>query len=118
MHWIRSVVAALAVAALALPVDAPAKKGHKKHGGKGGRHAWVHPQDRRVERDIARLVAARPRLPDGSRIVITAPRAPVSARMRITRPPSAAPAFATARTDQRRASAVDAFLRTHRPPVR
>jgi hypothetical protein len=119
MHWIRTIAAALVVAGLAMPTDAPAKKGHKKHGKKkGGRHAWVHPADRRRERDLARLVAARPRLPDGSRVVIDAPRPPAPVRTpvpRLVRAPS--PVASDVLVAQRRTSAVDQFLRTHRPPV-
>lgn len=131
MRPIRLLAASLALAALASSPSALADKGKGKGKGKGWKkkgtpHAWVNPSDRRLQRDLARLVAARPRLPDGSRIVINAPRGVAPAAPRTSASPryAAAPRHAAAPRPgadagavQRRMSAVDSYLRTHRPPA-
>ena len=118
MPAIRAAAIAIALFALATPFDAEAKKKHGKHWKKKGAHAaWVHRVDRRarLERDLAVLVAARPRLPDGSRIVLNAPaRAVLRRAPSLPRPAAPLPRGDLA-TAQRRASAVDSFLRSHSP---
>lgn len=140
MRPIRLLATGLALAALALSPcafaddddddDDDRRKG-KRWKKTGPRHAWVHHADRRLERDLARLVAAKPRLPDGSRIVLNLPRDVAPARIAsVPRPArvvrganvarvATAPRLARdARYAQRRASAVDSYLRAHRaPPV-
>lgn len=122
MRALRIAMAALAVAALVAAPDAVAKKGHKKGHKKGPRVVRVERIERRaIERDLAALVAARPRLPDGSRIVLNTRSAPTPRSVvpvPVRRPALAPRAFATstaALTAQRRASAVDTYLRTHQP---
>lgn len=122
MRALRIAMAALAVAAMVAAPDAAAKKGHKKGHKKGPRVVRVDRIERRaIERDLAAIVAARPRLPDGSRIVLNTrplptPRGiasvPVRRRALAPRPFAASTAALTA---QRRASAVDTYLRTHQP---
>lgn len=121
MHVLRTAATALAVLALAGSPDALAKKGHGKGRGKGGPpHAIKHGR-KHLERDLAALIAARPRLPDGSRVVLRAPPPPSPTRRLRATPTGAAalpapvPIGSDPLTAQRRVAAVDAYLRSHRP---
>lgn len=117
MPLIRTAAVLLAALALAMPNAADAKRKHGKGWKKKGpRAAWVHRVDRRdrLERDLARLIAARPRLADGSRIVQNSPsRAVVQRVASTTRVLRSAPAV----VDQRRTDAVSSFLQRHPPPA-
>lgn len=122
MRGLRLAMAAVAVAALVAAPEADARKGHRK--GHEKRAHWVRVERverRSIEHELAALVAARPRLPDGPHIVPNtrpspAPRGIASAPAR--RPTRSMPTFTPspgALADQRRASAVDAYLRSHPP---
>lgn len=115
MHWIRTFAALAAALALALPADVVARK--KGHHGKRGKHAGrarMHVVHRGPPRDLARLVAARPRLPDGSRIVVNVPRTLAAPRTSAPRAMPTAPA-ADAWVAQRRRDAVAGYLHAHAP---
>lgn len=116
MRWIRNFVALATALALALPVDAVAKK--KGHHGKRGKHAGrarVHLVERTPPRDLARLVAAGPRLPDGARLASAEPRALPVARIAS---PQAVPTSTASDpwVAQRRRDAVEDYLSRHAPP--